>query len=410
MTSRRLTLLILVVFSAVALQAQITINQANFPLKAGDTVKFKNIDTTRTTLTAPTSGAAQSWDYSSILVKDSVAYTTFATVSGDTSFPTANLVSKGSINLINGLAVPVVYYERLDANGFVTLGRKTPATSASLKGVTTLADSVIVPSTTNVYLASFPTPKFPLTYNSAYTFSNKTANPFTVKNISVFGSSIGDISAIYTNYVKDTSTVSGYGALKVPNPTAGGAAFTIPVLLVKTHTVSVDSFASPGLSTSILNLLLSQIGLIQGQVTVTDSYDFYSLNGRTSILSMTFPNNTGSTSPATRKPTGTYAYQEATKVTPIFEPLVANVEVRMYPNPVAATGATLEFEKTLNTDWNLLIMNAMGQVMSIEKISGGKGIVVHTLPVASLNNGVYTYFLLTAEGMQAASGKFMVAK
>jgi hypothetical protein len=71
----------------------------------------------------------------------------------------------------------------------------------------------------------------------------------------------------------------------------------------------------------------------------------------------------------------------------------------------------LEFDKTEAADWDVLIYNAQGQMVALERVSAPSGPVKQQIQLKStLSNGTYFYHLLDQRSLIRSSGSFLLVK
>ena len=80
----------------------------------------------------------------------------------------------------------------------------------------------------------------------------------------------------------------------------------------------------------------------------------------------------------------------------------------VYPNP-ATIKITFEFEKSNLKNWNILIYNKIGQLMSINEIVASQGLTQYSIEInKNLPNGIYLYNIIDETSLIRSKGKFQV--
>ena len=89
---------------------------------------------------------------------------------------------------------------------------------------------------------------------------------------------------------------------------------------------------------------------------------------------------------------------------------VTNVAIatKVYPNPAHTEGVNFEFNKTTDAQWNVMVYNATGQIISINPINGQIGTTTrHVALDRNLPAGTYFYNLLDEHSRIRANGQFL---
>ena len=82
--------------------------------------------------------------------------------------------------------------------------------------------------------------------------------------------------------------------------------------------------------------------------------------------------------------------------------------VNFYPNP-ASTNGTLEINLTDKADMNLVVTNAVGQVVYTSNVAGNSGLNKVNLNLSNFNNGLY-FLTVNANNSKSVVTKFVVSK
>jgi len=204
---------------------------------------------------------------------------------------------------------------------------------------------------------------------------------------------------VVTNQVQIDSTI-GWGTLRMRNP-KGGSPLDFAVLLVENIDQSRDSFYLS--STPAPDLLLNALGLKQNALRISKSYAFYGARFASSILSVNYRNDT-----LIRVTRNVNPVRGLT--TDLRDIKNIGVKTRLYPNP-SQGNIVLEFEKSESADWDVLVYNANGQMVGLERIAAPIGKVNHSLSLkTNLSNGTYFYHLLDQRSLIRSSGTFVLQR
>ena len=84
------------------------------------------------------------------------------------------------------------------------------------------------------------------------------------------------------------------------------------------------------------------------------------------------------------------------------------ISTKVYPNPTTE-GVTFEFQKTNSADWNVMIYNSIGEIVSINRINAPQGIINQSITLdKKLPSGAYFYNLLDETSLIRANGKIVI--
>jgi Secretion system C-terminal sorting domain len=383
-------------------KGQITINRADYALSGTglDSAYFKWM--TKTGAVVPSFGNNQTWDYTAL--KDSVPlyykyYRTPAASFGaiPSVFADATYAFNSTV-LFQAFPLQFRVFEKLDATGhaqlgYITLGAKFSV--ATISGGAT--DSLYFPtaslrfSTTSYYY------KFPMTANSAWRANYKDTTPLQL-SVALLGlnKTPGMRVAQYTSL----DTIVGWGNLKLKNP-SGGAALNFAVLLKRASSTRVDSFFLGGAPAPAV--ITGAFGLTQGALTVYPTrLTFLGIGFNEPFLSIN-TDASGAITFVDRAVLPNLGLTTDSRETPDYA-----VATTVYPNPTTE-GVNFEFQKTSLPDWNIMVYNAEGQIVSINQVSAPQGAVNQRITLASsLPSGTYFYNLLDETSLIRANGKFVL--
>jgi Secretion system C-terminal sorting domain len=383
-------------------KGQITINRTDFAVSGTglDSATFKIM--TRTGAFFPTFGNNQTWDYTAL--KDSFPalltyYYTPATSFG--AIPTIFSDATFAYNLtttFRSFPYQARVYEKLDATGYVQLGYTSVEAKyslANLSGGTT--DSIYFPASALRFSSPQVYYKFPTTANSVWKTNYKDTTPL---QLSVGLLSLNKTPGMRVAQYTILDTIVGWGNLKLKNP-SGGTALNFAVLLQRETATRLDSFFLSGAPAPAV--IMGALGLTQGAITLTSPrYTFQGIGFNEPFLSIS-TNAAGAITFVTRAVLPNLGLTTDNRDIPDYA-----VAITVYPNPTTE-GVNFEFQKTSMPDWNIMIYNTAGQIVSINRVSAPQGIVnQHITLASSLPSGTYFYNLLDETSLIRANGKFLL--
>jgi Secretion system C-terminal sorting domain len=395
------TLLCLIVFSLTA-NAQITINRVDFAVSnAGlDSGVWKQM--TRTGAVVPTFGNNQMWDYTAL--KDSIPTVYKYGFPTAASFGTIPSVFADATHAYNSsitfqtYSTPARVYEKLDATGFAQLGYTTDGAKYSIANVSGGAtDSIYFPVSVLRYSTPRTYYKFPMTANTVWKSSYR--DTFNLQ-LSISLLSLNKTPGMRVSQRDFLDTIVGWGTLKLKNP-SGGTALSYAVLLQRQTRTRVDSFFLAGAPAPAV--ILNALTLTQGAVTISAPYyTFQGIGFNEPFFTLT-TNAAGAITFVTRA-----VLPNLGLTTDSREAQDYAVATTVFPNPTTE-GVTFEFQKTGPPDWHVMIYNASGQIISVNRISAPQGFVnQHITLASSLPSGTYFYNLLDNTSLIRANGKFVL--
>lgn len=380
--------------------AQISLTRNDFTVSSNraDTILTQGMQ--RKGFQLPKGGNNQFWDYSS-LQDSAVAPNRFVTSVENPFgiFPNSTGVYTATYTFGPFRVTNNYQFERYAEDGYSIQGTIFAGGRFPLRSFTGFAtDSVVlfskVDNYTNNPLYYY---KFPLTSTSNQTWR--------YRNVINFELTVGLVGLnrapgqVVTNEFKRDSTI-GWGTLRMRNP-KGGSALDFAVLLVETAELSRDSFYLSGGPAP--GLLLGALGLEQNAVRRNTSYNFYGARFASAILSAALRNDTLARVTRSINPVRGL-------VTDLPDVKELKAQTKLYPNPSPGE-FHLEFDKTEAADWDILIYNALGQMVALERVSAPSGPVKQHIQLnPTLSNGTYFYHLLDQRSLIRSSGIFILAK
>jgi hypothetical protein len=381
-------------------KGQITINRTDFAVSGTglDSAIFKIM--TKNGSLLPTFGNNQTWDYS--VLNDSFPalltyYHTPAATFG--AIPTIFADATFAYNLtttFRSFPYQTRVYEKLDATGYVQLGYTSVDAKYSLANLSGGAtDSIYFPTSALRFSSPQVYYKFPMTANSVWKTNYKDTTPL---QLSVGLLSLNKTPGMRVAQYTILDTIVGWGNLKLKNP-SGGTALNFAVLLQRETSTRLDSFFLSGAPAPAI--IMGALGLTQGAITLTSPYYTFQGIGFNEPFFTISTNAAGAITFVTRAVLPNLGLTTDSRETPDYA-----VATNVYPNPTTE-GVNFEFQKTSMPDWNIMIYNVAGQIVSINRVSAPQDIVnQHITLASSLPSGTYFYNLLDETSLIRANGKF----
>lgn len=383
--------------------AQITVDNINFALSktTKDSTVGKRL--TISGVIAPTFGANQTWDYTNL--RDStpdlyyLGYVTEPVAANrPRAFDATNLQQDYNTTLGN-FVVPTRLYSLLNENGYFDFGLSTPDLRFSLQNLTgSPLDSLIFPASNNVFSTVAPRYRFPINYRGAWQ-SNITHTSNFFLTVTNFGLNSTPCQRVQRVIQRDT--VVGWGTLRLRNPSTG-APINFNVLLASTQRITVDSFFINGLPAP--TLLIGAFGLRQGQRDTTASMYFCGLGFKAPFLTLVQNGAQTQITAALRA-----ILPNLNLTTSAQDRIDFSIKMKIFPNPAVTEGVTFEFEKSSESNWNIMIYDVAGRIVKLQTIDAAKGLTTFRLPLSSeFSIGTYFYTLSDENSIIRANGKFLV--
>jgi hypothetical protein len=383
-------------------KGQITINRADYALSGTglDSTPWKYL--TKAGAVVPTLGNNQTWDYSALKDTTPVIYTIY-------HYPAANFGAVPAVfadatyaynlaSVFQSFSIPVRVFEKLDATGYGQLGYITLGSKFSVAAVSGGAtDSIYFPVASLRFSASSYYYKFPMTANSVWKANYKDTTPLQL-SVAAFG--LNKTPGMRVAQYISLDTIVGWGTLKLKNP-SGGTALNYAVLLKRATQTRVDSFFLGGAPPPAA--IMTAFGLTQGAVTNYATVSTFLGIGFNDPFMYISTNAAGAINFITRAVSPNLGLTTDSRETPDYA-----VATTVYPNPTTES-VNFEFQKTSLPDWNIMIYNAAGQIVSINRVSAPQGAVNQRITLASsLPSGTYFYNLLDETSLIRANGKFVL--
>lgn len=381
--------------------AQITLNRGDYAVTVtgtrNDTAYDKPMNTVG--VARPTFGNNQVWDYTNL--RDSidrfVGYVSFAANTLGTPpapFANATFYASGFGGISGPISFPVAFYRKLDNAGLYEMGYahnqyKFPIGTVTGSATDTLEFLAALKQYTRYY------EKFPITANSAWNFNYRDTSHF---RLTVAGFGLNQVPGYRVSTMNQKDTIVGWGTLRMRNP-SGGNPLNFAVLLRQRDRRDVDSFFLSGAPAPAV--LLQAFGLQQGSTTQYYTLlDFLGVGYKRPFLSFYVSNNHIAYIDRAVLPTLGLTVNNA-------EVQTQDIAVKTFPNP-ATEGVFFEFDKSTAADWNIMIYNTAGQIVTMQPVSASVGATsVKVLLPENLAVGNYFYNVIDENSLIRAKGQFI---
>jgi uncharacterized membrane protein YkgB len=304
--------------------AQITLSTANFPFVAKAQYQLSD----SSTVPALNTSANSFWDLGSVQKKGDFENFFYEEISNNSVFPTATEKSKELVTF-----GPLSYYQNVyaekNATGYISLGI---GYEQQKKGIGFLSgnnsDTVEVIDQTYVFGTPFTELSFPLTTGTKWAAATK-AETNMLFTIALVG--YNKTPAQLINYFNSNHDVVSHGTCRIP--AKGSPGQTLPVLMLKTETVRVDSFYIDGMPAN--PFLLGSLGITQGDTIRTYEYRFFRENaGMQALARVVYEDDSYTTVKSA-------SYSSEFDVLSVGD-LSINQGILVYPNPIANNSFTVQ--------------------------------------------------------------------
>lgn len=373
---------------AIALQAQVTIDQSNFLRGSAYTDTLANA--MPTTLGAPSEGPDQVWDYSSLVVAD-FEYTEHFGVNSHPDFPTATSYYQNDLSF-QGFLIQNFNYEAVNASGWSVVGQEIKDITYPIAAITGGPnDSLHFVGGNFAYPVPNELINFPVTYQDQWTTEITGNTPFEL-TVAAFG--LNKTPGNRKRTVTTTREIVGYGELTMPT-FDGTPSAPMEVLLMKTNTTAVDSVFLGGAPAPAP--LMAAFGLIQGSTASVSDYLFYKPGFGSAVLFHS-PDEPGEFS---------FRPQAAEIVSGVQE--MNLMQVRHFPNPIVkGQTLTIEMESPIAAEGQIRVVDLQGQVVHIVDFSASYDRSLKVQLPHDLTQGLYLYQVLENTGRLVGVGKVQV--
>jgi len=359
----------------VTLSAQITLSQSSYPVSVLGTDSIANTTVASfIPILTPTTNAI--WDLTTI-TDSSVPSFIYRVASITYPFADSNFYD------FAGYAYQGNVESAITSAGNFEYGIELPRAADYIGSITGgFTDSFVTLPQVDTFSSAHLVISFPATYENNWFSSYKSDFNY---QISITAFSYNHAPGIVRSYVSETDSVTGWGQMRVKNMDGIPSSY-FNVLQVKKIVSTVDSFFLNG--TLATDLLLTTLGLTQGQTTTTYLQDYYRTGEVTPLAEVTYSDATYS-----------HPVHAATHIQRLVNEGVANVhgtfEVKLFPNP--ATGrVTIELPSMPGT-WSFELSDFTGQIIQSGTLTLNGNIAPFTLP-QSMASGIYSLRLFNSNG------------
>ncbi|MGE3801447.1 MAG: T9SS type A sorting domain-containing protein [Candidatus Kapaibacterium sp.] len=381
---RTLLLLIISSFFVQVVSAQtelvITYENAGFD-KPGDSAYTRNYEPSFFTL--PETGENVTWDYSNIIIDGLRRFVTGYLEPDKSAFPNATFSIKARYALNEFTLTGHAFYELRDSGEYYVGNHYDGATFDLGLGYLGVPEQTVPLS---VGYNDLLLPASMGTTWSTTTVSNLT----TYLTLPPLG--LDEASLVLRQYNSYEDEIVGSGTLVLP----GGQSFQ--ALLRKEVRVHVDSFFlnnQPAPSD-----LLDLFGVVQGGSDTREEYTFFSPGISSHVMKIIVT-------------LGSYDIylRDDLSTSSVADGVAETASVRLYPNPAKGGTIAMEFEKSSDAPWELVICNPLGEIVQtvpVERSAGNVRLLFE--PGASMSSGMYFCELRNEEGKRVAGRSFMLAR
>lgn len=368
----------------LAAEAPLTLAQETYGvITPGDFLSWNSVSTA--SIAIPASGENQHWDYSQLESTGSFG-STFTTPQNG-AFPTATIASRLAF-IFSGYRIEGKRFEEISSQGHFSLGQ-------SVEETTIIIDEGLIQGSLVVPAQNIPSKQteiqFPATYGSTWS----TPDTRVVANARLTVLFYNNTPAQLVQHHITHDTIIGWGRITVPGNSSHD------VLLHKQIVVQIDSFYINGQPAS--DLLLTPLGMKQGDTLYQEYYSFHAAKVKGEVLQLGILTRQGQTS--------TFAYYNSNLPTSVKEQEYNAVAVQLYPTPIANNTTTVEFDKTSNDTWTMVLHNALGQIVQRIDIHEPMGHIRRTLALLpTLPNGTYFYTLHNEQAAPVSRGTIALTR
>ena len=389
--------LIIAVFCALQMSAQITIERSEYLFEYGTARTWIRADN-EAEVVLPAEGEDMLWDFTNLTFNPDNLYSNNINFAYDGElFPNATGVISNNIesDLFPGVPRQVDFYSLYNDETYRTIGRVSYQTLFPIGSLTgTATDSLIYLETVNMY-SDNPggVVNFPITFGEVVQDGTARLSVDILLTATPFGldHTPGEIVGLNTG----TTTVSGWGKIRVNEP-GSGLPVDIPVLMTAENRTTVDSFYLGGAPAP--QSLLDAFGQTQGSSESFTNYTFYAEGFPHAIMDI----RTGSDDDYTLLAGAVIGY-----VSSLYIPQEDLLNITTAPNPT--NGAfNLTFDKTDSKDRIFEMIDMQGRTVHRQVFSGGEGVQRFDVNVVNYVAGAHPYIIRDETGKIVGSGKVML--
>jgi len=375
----------------VSVQAQVTITFEDFQREASfvDSLYADYAET----ISLPTEGPAQEWDYSGLL-REEFFTAGYTDAREDESFPDALNFYRNNLLFLD-LPIENYDYDAVNDSGWFAIGRRIVETAFPLASLTGgMNDTIRFLDTTYRYDNSLAYLKFPTSYGDQWSVTRNGFTPFTA-TIQAFG--LNETPGKSSSHLTLEREVVGYGTVILPGAD-GTPTPPIEVLLLKSVFTYIDSVFLNGAPAP--PALLDPFGLTQGNVRQEFRYVMYTPGFPMPVMNFGFTAENEITFAAFRP-------HAAETITAVKD--VQLVRTSHFPNPVTAGEMlTVEMPDEMNTGVFRLSDVQGRELLHLPFTSVGGGNPLQIQLPKNLVAGLYFYEVQDREAKRAGYGKLLI--
>jgi len=395
---KKILLFVVVMVSVVCFvkaQTPISLEKNNVPLSAGP---FHYAVGNPKNTSLPKNGKNISWDYSGLLKDTGFSESYQFVFHNPFSQSKLALTDTGihefltSSNFFSGTD----FFDE-DSNGFYFSGASVAEQGLSLKNYfNNSADSIYIPEqddSLRLDLINFPS------------IFGKGHHEKTIKSLFFFwtvkSANMDSAISFKTTYYSVSDTVTGWGTLRVP--VAGKKSIAYTVLLIQRKVVTIDSYFVNGSPAN--KFFLIAFGMVQGQSIVDCNEYFYRTGHQEPLLAIGFGTDTSYSAPLSVS----WSTDSITQQAGINTNDPDNINFSLYPNPVNANQVNWSLAKANGGQWQILVLNSLGQVFRSETIEGN-GTINQSFDISGAKAGLYFVAVLDENGQLLGNSKLNITR
>lgn len=365
------------VFTAFNSGAQITIDQADFPVsQTQHRIAFFH-ELNEANFTTPSEGPDQIWDYQGLT---EAGLGDFDWSPATDPFFTAGYHYEAGFVSLSAFTIRTDFYMGLDNFGYFRYGQQQYDTTFSLATVTGGAnDELHFLADQQLYNNISDDVIFPMTYGDQWSNNYSRNTPFEI-TVAAFG--LSNTPGVHKRTITIDREVVGYGKLLMSHPSTT-TSDSMDVLLVKNGIESIDSFFVGGMPAP--PALLAGMGVTQGSVTNTYHSAFYRQGYGDLLIEFVGTNPAPGSTPINMFFNENGAVPSTVGLN---ENTLSNVQI--YPNPAAAgQEVMLDLNESAPDVSELTLFSLSGKKsMQLDFSSNGNQTITLKLP-ANLISGNY---------------------
>ncbi|MGB0864267.1 MAG: T9SS type A sorting domain-containing protein [Saprospiraceae bacterium] len=387
---KKVFLPLLFLFTALQMQAQITIEYTDFPLNTnGDTLKAGTIS-----VALPEEGANMVYDYSASSLSPNPSYTVNSLTHSNPDFSANSLRRIFNYPGFIGGFVSNYLFRTFDSQCYCMEGYEEEGYVRDVSGFTgTSGDEIERLANARIFPTPLPWFTFPMNYGDNYVTLNRTSTDFLFKGPSFTSIPNNEVTKIRNT--TDSITVNGWGIALLTNPNTS-MVDTFEVLYLRRATTRIDSFYD-NTGAAIDGALLTSMNTSQGAEIKVVFHELYTKGTAKAVVTWEEYPGIGSTSSFVSLD----AFDEAYAVSD-NEVKAALVSHRVFPNPVVNQQFQLELDKNNAENWQLEIYNNIGQVAHLQNVTDN---ITAVALDSKMGSGAYFYAVKNELGEIVARGQ-----